>query len=79
MINPPKRVVVADPIIIPKKGRYGEEQEITDVLVSIERDITIFYGKEETGEYVAMLPVKITYKRNVDSTSERIVKKINHE
>lgn len=76
-IKPPKAVAIADPIIIPRRGGNGERQEITHVYIEILRDITINHGEEETGEFIANLPVKIIYKRNVDSTT-RIVKRINH-
>lgn len=43
----------------------GKQQKVTDVVVSFERDLTLYYGTEEKGEYVATLPVKITFKREV--------------
>jgi len=51
------------PRIIATAGRYGDTHEIKEVILSCERDIEIFYGREETGEHVAILPIKITYRR----------------
>lgn len=65
------KIHIIEPNIMQFTNRYnGEEQNITDVVVKFERDITIYYGKEERGEYVALLPIKITYKRNNGNTKK---------
>ena len=55
-----------DPRIIAlPDSRSGAEHEITDVVIKFLRDITVFHSDEEMGEYVANIPVKITFKRKI--------------
>lgn len=43
----------------------GRTHEITDVVITFLRDINVFYSEDERGEYTAVLPVKVTFKRRV--------------
>lgn len=66
------KIHIIEPNIMQFTNRYtGEEQNITDVVVKFERDITIYYGKDERGEYVALLPIKITYKRKINENPKK--------
>ena len=58
-------VEVVPPKVIATAGRYGDKQELKGVVLSFERDIEIFYGTNETGEHVAILPIKVTYRRKI--------------
>lgn len=57
------KINIKEPNIVATSGRYGDRHEIKEVSISFERDITIFYGENETGEHIAILPIKIVYKR----------------
>lgn len=55
-----------DPRIVALPDKHtGAQHEITDVVIKFLRDITVFHAEEEMGEYVAMLPVKVTFKRKI--------------
>lgn len=56
-------VEIIPPKVIASDGRYGDKQVLEGVVLSFERDIEIFYGKHEAGEHVAILPIKVTYRR----------------
>jgi hypothetical protein len=59
------KVKFIQPRVVATVGRYGDTHEIKEVTLSCERDIEIFYGRNETGEHVAMLPIKVTYRRKL--------------
>jgi len=60
-------IKIIPPEIVAMDGRYGDKHEVTHVVIEFERDVNIFYNREETGSHVAILPVKITYKRKLIS------------
>ena len=54
-----------DPVINALPDKSGRTHEITDVVISFLRDINVFYSEEERGEYTAVIPVKVIFKRKV--------------
>ena len=54
---------IVPPVIKAVTGEFGDTHEITHVAIEFERDVDIFYARNEVGGHVAMMPVKITYKR----------------
>lgn len=57
------KIDIKTPNIVATDGRYGEEHKVKEVSLSFERDISIFYGRNRTGEHIAILPVKVVYRR----------------
>lgn len=58
-------VQYVDPRINALPDKSGRTHEITDVVITFLRDINVFYSEDERGEYTAVLPVKVTFKRKI--------------
>lgn len=59
------KIHIVPPNIVALDGRYGDQHEIEEVVLEMQRDINIFFDRKETGEHVAIIPVKVTYRRKI--------------
>lgn len=55
-----------DPIVNALPDKYtGKSHVVSNVVISFLRDINIFYAEDERGEYTAIIPVRVTFKREI--------------
>ncbi len=61
--TPPKVVMVEPALNVHRNPRDGSYQTVKEVRIELQKDIIIHYGEVPEHEFFALLPVKITIKR----------------